>query len=165
MEISYLMLGGNVGDRMDYLRRSVELLRRDAGRVIAASSVYESEPWGFVDSRWFLNQAVVMETHLAPLCLLKCIQQIEQMLGRQRTCEGYHARTVDIDILLYGNRAINIPELVIPHPRMTERMFVLQPLAELAPDMKHPLLRHTMAYLKEQCADRNQVNVFQKNQQ
>ena len=157
MEITYLMLGSNVGDRMKYLNRCIELLRSDVGRVAGMSSVYESEPWGFDSTHWFLNQAVVVETHLAPLALLENIQWIEQTLGRQRTHDGYQSRTMDIDILLYGNHIINIPNLVIPHPRMTKRMFVLQPMAELAPDLEHPVLNRSMAYLKEHCTDRLQV--------
>ncbi len=160
MEISYLMLGSNVGDRMDYLRRSVDMLRQDVGWVTAISAVYESEPWGFDDPCWFLNQVVVMETNFAPLVLLESIQQIEQTLGRVRTHNGYQARTIDIDILFYGNRVINTPKLVIPHPHMTERMFVLQPMVELVPDMEHPILHHTMTYLRDHCSDTMQVKPF-----
>ena len=130
---------------------------RDVGRVVAMSAVYESEPWGFDDTCWFLNQVVAVETNLDPLALLESIQRIEQALGRVRTNDRYQARTMDIDILLYGNRVINTPELVIPHPRMAERMFVLQPMTELAPNMEHPVLRRTMKYLRERCADVKQV--------
>jgi len=157
--ITYLMLGGNVGDRLDYLHRSIELLRHNVGRVIAMSAVYESEPWGFEDTRWFLNQVVVLETSLHPFALLESIQQIEQTLGRKRTHDGYQSRTMDIDILLYDNIVINTPELVIPHPRMAERMFVLQPMVELASNLRHPVLHHTMEYLKEHCSDTMQVKV------
>jgi len=153
----FLMLGGNVGDRMEYLRRAVDLLHRDVGWVMALSAVYESEPWGFDDLCWFLNQVAVVETNLAPLALLESIQKIEHTLGRVRTQDGYQARTMDIDILLYGNQMINTPELVIPHPRMAERMFVLQPMAELAPDLKHPVLHCTMEQLRERCMDVMQV--------
>ena len=147
MKISYLLLGGNLGDRIEYLRRSIDLLRRDAGSIIAMSSIYESEPWGFNDPQWFLNQAVALETNLSPLELLECIQRIEKTLGRLRTHNGYQARTIDIDIILYDNIVINTPELVIPHPLMTQRMFVMQPMAEIAPDMEHPVLLRTMTYL------------------
>ena len=160
MEISYLMLGGNVGDRMDYLYQSIDLLRRDAGQIVAMSAIYESEPWGFDHQQWFLNQVVVVETDLSPLLLLKQIQHIEQTLGRLREGDGYQPRTMDIDILLYGNLVINTPELVIPHPRMAGRMFVLQPMAELAPDMEHPVLHRTMEYLREHCMDRKQVREY-----
>ena len=147
------MLGSNVGDRKEYLRRCIDLLHRDAGIVTGMSAVYESEPWGFDDPVWFLNQAVALRTDHAPQTLLKKIQQIEQILGRLRTQNAYQARTMDIDILLYGNCVIDIPGLVIPHPRMAERMFVLQPMAELAPDLKHPVLHRTMTCLREHCQD------------
>jgi len=147
---------------MEYLCRAVDLLRRDAGCVTAFSAVYESDPWGFVDPCRFLNQVVMLETELTPHALLECIHRIEQTLGRVRTNNGYHARTIDIDILLYGNQIINTPELVIPHSRMVERMFVLQPMAELTPDLEHPVLHQTMAYLREHCADRKQVKEYSK---
>jgi len=162
MEISYLILGGNVGDKMDYLHRCIDLLRRDVGRIVAISAIYESEPWGFDDPQWFLNQVVALETNLDPLALLAHSQQIEQTLGRLRTDNGYQPRTIDIDILLYGNHVINIPGLVIPHPRMAERMFVLQPMAELAPDLEHPVLHRNMGYLREHCTDRKQVVLKKK---
>ena len=152
-------MGSNVGDRMDYLCRGVGLLRRDVGTVTALSAVYESEPWGFDDPCWFLNQVVALETDLNPHILLECIQQIEQTMGRMRLHDGYQARTMDIDILLYDHLVINTPELVIPHPRMTERMFVLQPMAELSPDLEHPVLHQSMADLREHCADRKLVGV------
>ena len=159
MEMSYLMLGGNVGDRMYYLSQCVDLLHRDVGAIIAASAIYESEPWGFDNPQWFLNRAVAVETNLDPLTLLESTRRIEQILGRQRTDNGYQPRTMDIDILLYGNHIINLPELVIPHPRMAERMFVLQPMAELAPDLEHPVFHRSMGYLREHCKDKKRVIV------
>ena len=160
LEISFLMLGGNIGDRMDYLSRCIELLRCRAGRIAAMSSVYECEPWGFNNPQWFLNQAVALETNDAPNVLLEKIQIMEKELGRVRTGEGYQARTMDIDILLYGSLAVNTPELVIPHPRMTERMFVLKPMAELAPGLEHPVLHRTMEDLMKHCADMKQVKLM-----
>ena len=158
MEKSYLILGGNIGDRLDYLRLGVEWLQKDAGNVTAMSAVYESEPWGFDDPCPFLNQVVMIETELDPHILLKTALRIEQTLGRLRShSRRYQPRTMDIDILLYGKYIINTRELTIPHPRMTERMFVLQPLAELAPDMEHPVLHQTICYLKEICTDTKQV--------
>ena len=149
MEISYLMLGGNVGDRAEYLRRSIDFLNRDAGTVTEMSSVYESEPWGFGHPVWFLNQAVKLDTTLNPRELLECIHHIELALGRIRTGKGYEARTADIDILFYGNLIVNTPELTIPHPRIAERMFVLKPLAELAPNLTHPVFQRNVRNLSE----------------
>ena len=157
METAYLMLGSNVGNREEYLRRCVDLLHREAGTVTGLSAVYESEPWGFDDPVWFLNRAVALRTDHTPQALLESIQKIEQTLERTRTNTGYQARTIDIDILLYGNCVIHTPELVIPHPRMTERMFVLHPMTELAPELEHPVLQRTMRYLREKCDDRMKV--------
>ena len=157
---TYLILGGNVGDSMEYLRCGIELLGSMAGKIISVSSVYESEPWGFEHPQWFLNQAVELETSLTPLMLLEKIKTIEKQLGRQRTNNGYQARTVDIDILLYDNIIINTPELVIPHPRMCERMFVLLPLAEIAPNLEHPTLHLTITCLKDSCKDKKRVKVL-----
>jgi len=163
IETSYLILGGNSGDRMDNLLRAVDMLRVEAGRVVALSAVYESEPWGFDDPCWFLNQVAVVKTSLAPLNLLECIQRIEQTLGREHSHEGYHARTMDIDILLYGNQIIDFPGLVIPHLRIAERMFVLQPMTELAPDLEHPVLHCTMEQLRDKCTDIKQVRYYFPN--
>jgi len=148
---------------MEYIRRAVELLRGEAGCITAMSAVYESEPWGFNDPNRFLNLAVALETKLSPHALLECIQRIEKNMGRVRINGGYHARTIDIDILLYDRLVINTPKLVIPHPRMTERMFVLQPLAELAPDLEHPILHQSMADLMEHCSDKKQVSEYSRS--
>ena len=160
MIISYLILGGNIGDRMNFLRQGVDLLDCRAGRVINISSIYQSEPWGYDDPQWFLNQAVALETNLSPLELLETIQTIEKTLGRQRTHNGFQARTIDIDIILYGNNVINTSQLVVPHPRMTERMFVLQPFAEIAPDVEHPVLHLTIERLRNICKDSKQVKLI-----
>ena len=154
---SYLILGSNVGHRKDYLLRCIDLLNLHAGTVTCTSSIYESEPWGFDDPVWFLNQAIALKTRLSPQALLECTQQIEQKLGRTRTKTGYQSRTIDIDILLYDDCVIDTPDLVIPHPRMAERMFVLDPMTELARDVEHPALKRTMSELRKQCDDRKKV--------
>ena len=166
MVTAYLMLGGNIGDREDYLRQTIDFLRRDVGRITTLSSVYESEPWGFDEPKWFLNQAVAIETNLSPFELLKKTQDIELSLGRfndsmiRASIKKYLSRTIDIDILLYGYEIINSPTLVIPHPLMCERMFVLQAMSEIAPELEHPALRCTMKNLKNNCKDNKIVVKF-----
>ena len=163
MEISYLMLGGNVGNREDFILRSIDLLNRNLGTVTDKSAIYESEPWGFEHSGWFLNQAVALETNCKACELLEGLQNIEKKMGRVRTCTGYQARTIDIDILFFGNHIVDVPNLVIPHPHIAERLFVLKPMAELAPCFVHPVLKQTMKYMKEHCADTLRVDIYQKN--
>jgi len=170
MIITFLLLGGNIGDRMDFLNRCIELLRSRVGHFVAMSSVYESEPWGFESSQWFLNQVVAVETNLNPNTLLEKTKKIEKDLGRNKgggklhrgggKPRPYEARTMDIDILLYGDIVINTPDLIIPHPRMSERMFVLKPMAEIAPDLVHPVQHITIADLMLQCTDVKQVHTF-----
>ena len=134
----FLSLGSNVGDREGNLRSAIEHLR-----VLRASPIYETEPVDYTDQPWFLNLVVEIETDLAPLELLAATSRIEQELGRVRTV-AKGPRTIDIDILLYGDEVIDQPGLQIPHPRMAERRFVLAPLADLAPDLRHPIMHQTI---------------------
>ena len=151
MELSYLLLGSNTGDRLHCLRSAIEHLGRDAGKIVAVSAVHETEPWGFNASQMFLNQAVAIETQLDCFALLERSQRIEKLLGRERSIgNGYQSRTIDIDILFYGVHIINTTTLVVPHPLIEERLFALAPMIEIAPDFEHPVLNKTMAYLHEQ---------------
>ena len=129
----YLSLGSNLGDRRQHIRRAVELIDERDSRVAGCSSLIETEPWGFESANRFLNAAVAIETTLAPLDLLLLTQEIERELGRtNKSVDGaYHDRTIDIDILLYGHERISDPRLVVPHPRLLERDFVVKPLTEL----------------------------------
>jgi 2-amino-4-hydroxy-6-hydroxymethyldihydropteridine diphosphokinase len=140
-EFVYLSLGSNLGDRAAHLRAAVELLL-EAGTVKATSSFYETEPVDFRDQPWFLNCVVALETGKTPRELLAHALAIEEKMGRRRTRDK-GPRTIDIDILLYGDRVIDEPGLKIPHPAMHERRFVLEPLAEIAPEAFHPVLRKT----------------------
>ncbi len=137
MKVVYLSLGSNVGDRETHLTRARERLDRDGIRLVRASSVYETEPRDFADQGWFLNQVVEVETGLFPKQLLERTQKIERALGRTPT-HPKGPRTIDIDILLYGDTIISVPGLEIPHERLADRRFVLEPLAELAPELRHP---------------------------
>ncbi len=137
MSTLYLSLGTNLGDRQQNLKSALELIGREVGTVVSASDIIETEPWGFDSPNPFLNMVVKVETHLQPLDVLHATQQIERKLGRsQKTVSGeYHDRLIDIDILLYDNLVMKTPELTIPHPLMYERKFVMEPLAQIAPEL------------------------------
>ena len=138
MTTAYIGLGANLGAREDTLRRAVELLgQREAVEVVAVSELRETEPFGVLDQPRFVNGAVAVETTLAPRELLEELLEIERSLGRVRA-ERWGPRTIDLDLLLYGEQTIDEAGLCIPHPRLHERRFVLEPLAELDPDLDIP---------------------------
>ena len=139
MALTFLGLGTNLGNKEQNLNDAIAALSVEVGGVMAVSSFRISAPWGFDSENTFLNAVVLMETELTPLALLKKTQEIERSLGRTaKSTSGYADRLIDIDILLYDNELIDQPTLKIPHPKMTERDFVLIPLLELAPDLAHP---------------------------
>jgi len=137
MKIAYLGLGSNLGDRHANLADAITRLACDTVRILRTSSIWETAPRDVLDQPWFLNQVVEVESDLLPRQLFQRIQRIEREMGRQRRMPK-GPRLIDIDILLYGNAVVKSDDLEIPHPRMTERRFVLAPLAELAPDLRHP---------------------------
>jgi 2-amino-4-hydroxy-6-hydroxymethyldihydropteridine diphosphokinase len=136
---AFVGLGSNLGDRESYLRRALELLRAEPGiDVVAVSSVRETEPVDYLDQPRFLNAAALVETDLAPRALLGRLLAVELALGRRREGVRFGPRTIDLDLLLYGDESVEEPGLVVPHPRLTERRFVLEPLYELDPDLVVP---------------------------
>jgi 2-amino-4-hydroxy-6-hydroxymethyldihydropteridine diphosphokinase len=143
----YLSLGSNVGDREAHLRDAQKRLS-SVGRLTAASSLYETEPVEVTDQPWFLNCAVALETGLRPQQLMASILELEEAMGRQRV-QKKGPRTIDIDILLFGDTVLNSEELTIPHPAMDERRFVLEPLAEIAPKVFHPVFHKTILELRD----------------
>jgi 2-amino-4-hydroxy-6-hydroxymethyldihydropteridine diphosphokinase len=141
----YLSLGSNLGNRQNQLHSAIAHLNR-AGRVTSVSSFYETEPVEITDQPWFLNCVLALETNESPEQLLGTILKIECEMGRERT-RNKGPRTIDIDILLFGDRIIDLPTLTIPHPAMHQRRFVLDPLAEIAPQAWHPLLKKSVREL------------------
>jgi 2-amino-4-hydroxy-6-hydroxymethyldihydropteridine diphosphokinase len=143
----YLGLGSNLKDRKAQMDQAVVRLA-ELGKVLAVSSYYETEPMEVARQPWFLNCALALETELMPRQLLAAVLEIEQAMGRRRT-QPKGPRTIDIDILLFGNSKVETEGLVIPHPRMAERRFVLEPLAEIAPEARHPVLKRTIRELRD----------------
>lgn len=157
MIAAYLLIGSNLGNRDFFLEKACELLSQRAGTYRRTSSIYETAPWGKIDQPSFLNQAIELETNLSPKDLLQVLLKIELELGRTRT-EKYGPRTIDIDILLYGNEIIEQPELQIPHPQLANRRFALLPLFELNPQLVHPVTGITLEALLNQCPDEGLVH-------
>jgi 2-amino-4-hydroxy-6-hydroxymethyldihydropteridine diphosphokinase len=157
MARTFLILGGNLGNRNEYLEQARSLIRKEIGLICLQSSVYETEPWGFTDEKLFLNQVVEVFTKLDPFEVLAGIHSIENFMGRERGNARYAARNIDIDILLYNEMIVNTTELTIPHPEMIKRNFVLQPLAEIAPEVIHPVANKTIGELLAECRDTGKV--------
>lgn len=158
MERVFLLLGSNIGNKSKTLLEAIELLAIECGSITSQSKTYKSEPWGFESKDDFLNVAVELETNLEPYSLLESILDIENRLGRTRVEDGkYHSRTIDIDIIFYGERVIVSQSLIIPHPNMHLRRFVLLPLSEICPSLIHPTLNVSVATLLKICEDNSQV--------
>ena len=148
MKRIYLSLGSNIGDRESYLRKAAERLASNDMRILRSSRIYETEPVDLLDQAWFLNQVLEGETALFPMQLLRRIGRFERELGRVRTVPK-GPRTIDIDILFYCADVVDTPRLEIPHPRIAERRFVLAPLAELAPELRHPVTHKSVRQMLE----------------
>jgi 2-amino-4-hydroxy-6-hydroxymethyldihydropteridine diphosphokinase len=150
--VAYLLLGSNIGDRAAHLQHAQQTLAATAGEIVAASACYETAAWGVEDQPAFLNQVLAVRTTLdAPALLAACLAT-EQQAGRERI-RRWAARTLDVDILLYGDEVINTPTLTVPHPALPGRRFALTPLAEIAPQLVHPQLGQTISELLAACPD------------
>ena len=155
----YLLLGSNIGNRLLYLSKAVVEIDRRIGEIIRRSSLYETEPWGFTDDLAFINMVIAIQTTLSPERILERIHAIETSLGRERAGQvGYQSRTIDIDILFFGEETIDKPDLIIPHPRLHERRFTLEPMSEIAPEFPHPVFHKSISTLLKKCNDNHTVN-------
>ena len=160
-----------MGDRAENIAQAIKALGERGIRVVRESSLYETAPVGVRGHAWFLNGAVEAETQMMPLQLMRALLQIERALGRKRRpaspypSELKDPRVIDIDILLFGESMVHAPDLEIPHPRMAERRFVLVPLNEIAPDVRHPILKATISELLASTPDRSPVHPYRASQE
>jgi 2-amino-4-hydroxy-6-hydroxymethyldihydropteridine diphosphokinase len=152
MKLAYLGLGTNLGNREANLEKARAMLESDRLRVLRASSIWETAPRDVIEQPFFLNQVIEVETDWFPLQLLNCVKEVERRMGRVKT-QPKGPRLIDIDILLYANSTVNTADLKIPHPALGERRFVLEPLAELTPDLRHPLSKQTVREMLKSLLD------------
>lgn len=160
MTLAAIALGANLGDRLATLQHAVDRLSV-LGEVVAVSSVFETDPVGYLDQPAFFNAVLLLETDIPPESLLRSLLKIEADLGRVRTFANA-PRAIDLDLLLYGDELRDTPDLTLPHPRMHDRAFVLVPLAEIAPDMRHPRLDMRISNLLDSLPDRNGVRLTEE---
>jgi 2-amino-4-hydroxy-6-hydroxymethyldihydropteridine diphosphokinase len=152
MNISYLLIGGNEGNRPAHLAEARERIASETGRILLSSSIYETAPWGEPGQSHFLNQALELATELEASVLIRRLLQIEEKMGRIRL-KKYGSRPIDIDILFFNDAIIKAPGLVVPHPEIPNRRFVLAPMEEIAPFYRHPVLDRSVRELLEDCKD------------
>lgn len=150
MSTAYLSLGSNLGDRKALLEEAIRLIEESIGTVVARSGMWETEPWGYVSPHRFLNACIAVKTERSPQECLVLLQETEKRMGRRKSGkDGYADRPIDIDIVVYDDLVLQTSNLTIPHPYLHERLFVLQPLMEIAPELVHPLLGVTIRSLYE----------------
>lgn len=157
----YLLIGGNSGDRYGLIQKAAQLIGSELGEIAALSSIYETEPWGFEAEVGFLNQAVVVDSEFSLDEALRRCHSIEHALGRVRNSESqYTSRTMDVDIIFADQQVVQNESIVVPHPRMHLRRFVLVPLAEVAAEMVHPILQKSVQNLLADCPDSGAVTLW-----
>ncbi len=162
MNVAYLCLGGNIGNRKLILANAIIKIKETIGSVISTSGIYETEAWGVKNQQAYLNMCIEVHTPLKSDELIKTLLQIELILGRERNMHlQYSPRTIDLDILFYNNECITSEDLIVPHPRLHLRKFVLTPLHDIAPHYKHPIFKNSIAQLLADCDDISNVKLYQ----
>jgi 2-amino-4-hydroxy-6-hydroxymethyldihydropteridine diphosphokinase len=162
LAIAYLCLGSNQGDRLEFLGRAVRDIREsDEISVEKVSPIYRTQPVKIQDRSWFLNQVIEVQTSLDPFLLLDRLLAIENQMGRKREIKS-GSRNIDLDILLFDDRIVSTDRLIIPHPRMHQRKFVLVPLSRIAPGVCHPVLKKTVRQLLQTCEDSSAVRPYKE---
>lgn len=156
MHLAYLLIGSNLGDKTTYLINAGSYIQQQCGQIVKQSSFYETEPWGFTEQPSFLNQALCIQTELAPAQLMHTLLQIESKMGRTRELK-MGPRIIDLDILQIDQQIVDTPLLQLPHPAMHLRRFALIPMEEIAPELMHPQFNKTIAQLLAECADQTDV--------
>jgi 2-amino-4-hydroxy-6-hydroxymethyldihydropteridine diphosphokinase len=157
MNHAYLLIGGNLGDRLAFLQKANKLIEQKCGSIAKNSSIFETSAWGLTQQPSFYNQAIEVHTQLTPEILMRTLLSIEELIGRKRSIK-MGPRVIDIDILLYNTDIIQTPFVTIPHLHLTERRFALTPLAEIAPNVIHPVTNKTVKQLLAECTDTLDVN-------
>jgi 2-amino-4-hydroxy-6-hydroxymethyldihydropteridine diphosphokinase len=153
----FLSIGGNLGNKRANFDKVYTHIQNELGYIILRSSVYETPAWGFNSEDPFWNQVLCIETHLNPSEILEKIKKIDAAFGRKRNSEGYSSREMDVDILYFDDQTINTENLTIPHPLMHKRLFVLVPLAEIAPRFVHPVLKLISIEMQNSCEDKSEI--------
>lgn len=161
MSKATLLIGGNLGDRVAIFESARETIAKEVGPILKISSLYESESWGFIADKIFLNQAIQVETNLTPHELLVRLKEIEKGHGREvNNAEGYSSRLLDVDILFYNDEELEDKDLIIPHPRLHKRKFALLPLREVMCNYIHPKLNKTVNAMLNECDDQSEVKQY-----
>ena len=162
MNKAYLLTGGNLGNRLNNLIDALKLIEQYCGKIVQRSAIYKTAAWGLTDQPDFYNQALEIQTELYPKQLMQTLLTIEGQMGRKREVK-FGPRTIDIDILLFNDEIIQQSHLAIPHPRLHERKFALTPLAEIAPNIIHPVLNKTIQQLLSESTDTLDVHKIEDN--